>query len=361
MSSNDYFTERDLKNIEKIRNICDSLPDFFEDYILSIQMRTTTLTRMNYACDIRIFFDYLSEKKFRKPIKDISVPDMDYITSRDLEKFLDYLSYYKRNGRIFKCNEHAKERKLCSVRSFLKYLFKEDMISANIAEKVDSVKLHDKPILFLENDEVEDLLDTAQSGEGLTSRQKAYHEKTKLRDLAIITLFLGTGIRISELVGINKSDIDFAINGIRITRKGGNKTVVYYPEEVYVALNDYLDWVDEYSQENEDFAKKIENNDALFLSLQGGRITVRAVENIVKKYARLISPLKKITPHKLRSTFGTGLYRDTKDIYIVADILGHKDINTTKKHYAATSDDMRRSVARSFNLRKSAKNNENTH
>lgn len=358
MKKNDYFEERDSKNVEKIREICDTLPDFFEDYMLSMQMRTTPLTRLNYATDVRIFFEYLCEKKFKKPLESISLSDMDAITSRDLERFLDYLSYYKRSGRVFKCKEHAKERKLCSVRSFLKYLFKNDMISSNIAEKVDSVKLHDKPILFLENDEVADLLDTTQSGQGLTRRQKSYHDKTKMRDIAIITLFLGTGIRISELVGINKNDIDFSINGIQITRKGGNKTVVYYPEEVYQALNDYLDWIDAYCEENPSFATKIAGNDALFLSLQGTRITVRAVENIVKKYAKIISPLKKITPHKLRSTFGTGLYRETKDIYIVADILGHKDINTTKKHYAATSDDMRRQVAKGITLRKNSDNDE---
>jgi site-specific recombinase XerD len=119
-----------------------------------------------------------------------------------------------------------------------------------------------------------------------------------------------------------------------------------------VALEEYLDWIDDYSKKNADFAKKTADVEAFFLSLQGSRISVRAVENLVKKYAQIISPLKKITPHKLRSTFGTGLYRDTRDIYIVADILGHKDINTTKKHYAATSDDIRRDVAKTLKLRK---------
>ena len=84
---------------------------------------------------------------------------------------------------------------------------------------------------------------------------------------------------------------------------------------------------------------------ALFLSLQNKRIAVRTVQNLVKKYAKIISPLKKITPHKLRSTFGTELYRNTGDIYIVANVLGHKDVNTTKKHYAAVSEDMRKDVA----------------
>ena len=72
---------------------------------------------------------------------------------------------------------------------------------------------------------------------------------------------------------------------------------------------------------------------------------MRAVENLVKKYAKIVSPLKKITPHKLRSTYGTELYRETGDIYIVADVLGHRDVNTTRKHYAAITEDHRRAVA----------------
>lgn len=352
MKNESYFDNRDKNNLERLENICEKLPEYVEDFFLSIQMRTTPLTRLNYASDLHTFFDFLAQKKFKKEIKDISIHDMDFITSRDLEKFLAYLSYYSKNGKVYKCNEHAKERKLCSVRSFLKFLFREDLITANIAEKVDSVKIHEKPILFLENNEVNDLLDTVETGSGLTSRQKTWHDLTQKRDIAILNLFLGTGMRISELIGIDKNDIDFSSNAVKITRKGGNTSIVYFPEEVAVALQDYLAWIDEYSEKNAEFAKKIVNTDALFLSLQGSRISVRAVENLVKKYAQIISPLKKITPHKLRSTFGTGLYRDTRDIYIVADILGHKDINTTKKHYAATSDELRRDVAKSLKLRK---------
>lgn len=88
-----------------------------------------------------------------------------------------------------------------------------------------------------------------------------------------------------------------------------------------------------------------EEENAMFISLQNKRISVRAVENLVKKYAQVASPLKKISPHKLRSTYGTNLYKETKDIYIVADVLGHKDVNTTKKHYAAISEDMRKNIA----------------
>ena len=135
---------------------------------------------------------------------------------------------------------------------------------------------------------------------------------------------------------------DFSQNAFKVTRKGGNQTILYYPNEVKYALEEWLTIRETLPIDKEE--------KALFLSLQNRRICTRAVENIVKKFASESTPLKKITPHKLRSTFGTNLYRETNDIYIVADVLGHKDVNTTKKHYAAISDDLRRNVAKKVKI-----------
>ena len=140
------------------------------------------------------------------------------------------------------------------------------------------------------------------------------------------------------------NDIDFNNSSFKITRKGGNEVVLYFSDEVKSAL---LNWLEERNH-----IETIDKNEkALFLSLQRKRITPRAVENLVKKYALAIAPLKKISPHKLRSTYGTNLYRETQDIYIVADVLGHKDVNTTKKHYAAISEDIRRNASTKVKLR----------
>ena len=166
-----------------------------------------------------------------------------------------------------------------------------------------------------------------------------------MRDTAIIILFLGTGIRISELVGLNNVDLNFKDNSFLVTRKGGNKSILFFDDDVAAALIRYLDYKSECGLPNGD-------EDALFLSSQKTRITVRAVENLVQKYAKIVSPLKKISPHKLRSTYGTQLYKATGDIYIVADVLGHKDVNTTRKHYAAISEDARRAVAGKVKLRR---------
>ena len=188
------------------------------------------------------------------------------------------------------------------------------------------------------------MLNQAEYGAQLTKQQQGFHKHTKTRDVAMLSLFLGTGIRISECVGINVDDIDFENSAFTVTRKGGNRVILYFNEEVKEALQNYL--VDRAKIKD---LKETEN--ALFLSLQKKRMNVRSVQELVKKYSLLSTPLKRITPHKLRSTYGTNLYRETKDIYIVADVLGHKDVNTTKKHYAAISEDIRRDAANKVKLR----------
>ena len=183
-----------------------------------------------------------------------------------------------------------------------------------------------------------------ESGNKLTKQQEHFPDITKVRDLAIVTLLLGTGIRVSECVGLDLNDVDFKNHGIRITRKGGNQVVVYFGDEVESALLSYL-------QERSAVIPLSGHENALFLSIQKRRITVKSVERLVKKYAGLVTQVKKITPHKLRSTYGTQLYKQTGDIYLVADVLGHSDVNTTKKHYAAMEDERRRMARNMVSLR----------
>lgn len=235
---------------------------------------------------------------------------------------------------------------MSALRSFYGYYFKRQIISKNPTLLVEMPKMHEKAIIRLDTDEIAMLLDYVDhGGDNLTGQRKAYFEKTKNRDLAILTLLLGTGIRVSECVGLDLQDIDFKNNGITVTRKGGNQMVVYFGEEVENALKTYL-----YTTRKQTIPLSGHEN-ALFLSTQRKRMGVQAVENMVKKYAREVTPNKKITPHKLRSTYGTALYKETGDIYLVADVLGHKDVNTTKKHYAAIDEDRRRQAAGAVKLR----------
>ncbi len=350
-NGSDFYTQRNNKNIVTINRLIDEdLPAFCADYFLAIDSLTSTLTRLNYAHDLKIFFDFLCKKRFSgsKTVKDLTLIDLENVTNNDIEYFLGYLSHYNYGGTEHTCNERAKARKLSSVRAMFKYFFNKGQISVDNSAKVATPKLHEKPIIRLDGNEVFNIIDVAESGNGLTNHQRAYHEKAKIRDTAIITLFLGTGIRISELVGLNNGDLNFKDNSFIVTRKGGNKSILYFDDDVAEALKRYLNYKDETELSNF-------GDDALFLSSQKKRITVRAVENLVEKYAKIVTPLKKISPHKLRSTYGTQLYKATGDIYIVADVLGHKDVNTTRKHYAAISEDTRKAVAGKVKLKRDDK------
>ena len=160
---------------------------------------------------------------------------------------------------------------------------------------------------------------------------------------------LGTGIRVSECVGLNLSDVDIKEQGIHIHRKGGKEATVYFSDEVAQYLERYLE--ERRTLCPIERGTGTQDEPALFLSLRKKRLTVRSVEYLVKKYASQVTTTKKITPHKLRSTYGTTLYQETGDIYLVADVLGHRDVNTTKKHYAAMDDARRRKAATAVHLR----------
>lgn len=353
MKNRSYFEEREKSCIKRADEIVGQLPYFVKDYIIGIETKTSPLTRLNYCYDLRVFFEFLCKKVFKnKKIEEITLDDINEITANDIEYFLNYLNLYEINGKTERCTETGKARKLCSVRSFFKYLFNKGKIISNNAAKVATPKIHEKEIIRLDSndkvDEIGDMIYVVESGHGLSKHQKAFHENTKIRDTAIVTLFLGTGIRISELVGLNISDLDMVNNSFVVTRKGGNRSILYFNEQVKSSLYDYL-----VVREKD---KRVSREEpALFLSLQNRRISPRTVENLVKKYASIVSPLKKITPHKLRSTFGTNLYRQTGDIYIVADCLGHKDVNTTKKHYAAISEDSRKKAGLNVTISPSIK------
>lgn len=342
-----YHDELNKKNITHLREILDTLPPFCGQYFRGIQEYTSSRTRVAYAYDIRVFFEYMHENNpvfKRMKIKDYPLSMLDQITRLDIEEYLEYCSYYIKDGKEYMNDERGKARKLASLRSFYNYFFRNELIEKNPAALVPMPKLHEKEIVRLDADEVAILLDNVESGQKLTKQQLHYHEKTKVRDVALLTLLLGTGIRVSECVGLDIQDIDFKNNGLKIRRKGGYEAVVYFGEEVETALLDYL-------EQRESIIPVEGNEDALFLSMQNKRISVRAVELLVKKYASSVTNLKKITPHKLRSTYGTSLYRETGDIYLVADVLGHKDVNTTRKHYAAIEDERRRKAAGVVKLR----------
>ncbi len=329
-------TELNVQKTEKLRSVLATLPRFCLEFFRNIEPHTTLLTRINYAYDLRLFFSFLENELGKKNISHMAARQLEDITYNDMELYIEYLRLYYKNDVVMENGEKGISRKLSSLRTLYHYYYNKEIISADVTTRLETPKIHEKPILRLNYDEALKLLYVVETGEGLTDKQLSYHQKTKIRDMAIITLLLTTGIRISELCALDASDFDFASRSFKVLRKGGNEALLYFGEEAENALTAYIE------QRKADATYT--HDSPMFLSLQKNRMCVRALQELVKKYATVAVPLKNISPHKLRSTYGTLLYQSTGDIYLVADVLGHKDVNTTRKHYAAV-DETRRKMA----------------
>lgn len=335
------------ENVLKLRRLMEELPEFCRQFFRGIEQTTSSRTRLAYAYDLGVFFEFLHQKNpalSKMEVTKFPLSILDQVAKSDIEEYMEYLSYYQKDGNEYTNDERGKRRKLSSLRTLYNYFFKDEQIKTNPASLVLMPKLHDKEIIRLDPNEVALLLDQVEEGSKMTKSQQKFHEKTKKRDLAILTLLLGTGIRVSECVGLDLEDIDFDNLAIKVRRKGGYEDIVYFGEEVEAAMSSYLD-------QRLHIIPMEGHENAFFLSLQNRRMAVRSVENLVKKYASLVTTAKRITPHKLRSTYGTTLYQETGDIYLVADVLGHRDVNTTRKHYAAMKDENKRKAAKSVKLR----------
>lgn len=344
-----YHEQEDRKIYFRLRELLKELPDFCRTFFRGIEPQTQARTRLAYAYDLNVFFNFLiNENPAYKSFSpaDFRLDVLDKLTSQDIEEYMEYLKYRPDAGTDSEIvnKEGGIKRKISSLKSFYNYFYSAGLIESNPAAKVRLPKIHEKEIIRLEYDEVAKLLDEADSGDKLSKKQQDFHKKTRKRDLALLSLLLGTGMRISECVGIDIKDMDLEETAVNIHRKGGKEETVYFSDEVARALSEYY-------EERKTIMAEAGSEEAFFLSLQNKRLSVRSAENLVKKYAQIAAPLKHITPHKLRSTYGTNLYRETGDIYLVADVLGHSDVNTTKKHYAAIDENKRRSARKAVKLR----------
>lgn len=349
-----YAEEMQKKEIVRLRGIQKDLPPFTKQFFRGIANRLSTKTMLSYAYDLRVFFSYIyqeHEELANISVEDLSLSDLEKITSEDIDGYLEYLSYYTRpdykNPDIMieiTNSEKGKARKLATVRSMYHFFCKREKINKNPAIVVDVPRVKQKPIVRLVGDELPNFLDTVEQGRCDKNQKGTRNKQYIKRDTALVTLLLGTGMRVSECVGIDITDFDFTENSVCVRRKGGNEAILFFNEEVAKAVLDYLD-------ERRDAKTKEENEKAFFLSNQGKRLCVRRVQILIKEYAETMTG-KKITPHKLRSTFGTNLYQETGDIYLVATILGHNDVNTTKRHYAQIEESQRRKAVEYVTLRK---------
>lgn len=358
-----YHEQRDQKNEAKLQELLTALPPFCADFFRGIEPATSSMTRLSYAYDISMFFDFLISGRAKeasslcieaKPenrfaglsAKDFTMEQFRRISVTDLERYLEYWKYRPDDPDHRNTNkEQGIKRKFFSLKSFFGYFQRTGQITANPTLSMQVPKIREKEIIRLNQEEIKELLKEAESGAGLSPKQQQFHQKTRVRDCAILALMLGTGIRVSECVGLNLSDVNLKEQGIHIHRKGGKEATVYFSNEVAQYLERYLEErMELHTKANHTEELNPQEEPALFLSLRRKRLTVRSVEYLVKKYASVATPKKKITPHKLRSSYGSALYAKTNDIYLVADILGHNDVNITRKFYAAIEEERRKSV-----------------
>ena len=340
----------------KLMNFLSNMPDFVFDYIEIAYNGESINTQIGYSIDIKTFLEYLQKFRFRdvKNIEDFTIEHMEQVTLRDLNGFTAYLKEYetdtvtidgKRVKRIRRNSPYGINRKLSGIRGLFAYLYKNDMISQNITDKVDFKKIHQKMKRPLTTQETVRFLDVLYNGENyFEGRDLTEYTKRKQRDIALFTAYLGTGCRVSELVNLDIHDVSFDTASFVVTRKGGDEQEIFMPAQVENELFVYMQ-------------ERVENesakDDALFLSRLGKRMTAQGVEKILKKYCSVvgITDPDKTRPHALRRTFACNLIADGVDIKMVAELMGHKNIEVTHKYYTQYAIEKRKEVMRNFDIK----------
>ena len=330
--------------IEQCEEIQGELPKFLRGFFMYLKGNVLPMSRLAYLRDLKFFFTYLINESgltSAKDIQDISVDEMNKIKARDVNYYLDYLRRYKvekENGiYIYENDNKSLARKRSSVSVMFKYLYRDEMIEKNITDGFDPIKLPkagDKEIKALRDDEVMIMLDTVSTGEGLTKKEKQFWQKTKLRDKAMLILFITYGLRLSELQQLNVTSFNFGRGEFKIYRKRGKEAVMPINKSTIQVIDDYL------KNERPTYEKKGESpvdSDALFLSMQGNRMTERQIRQMVKKYTSIALGTSRdsgYSPHKLRATTATSLIERGHSIYDVQALLSHDNITTTQLYAA---------------------------
>lgn len=359
----DYAFQQEAILNKKIEHIEKMLPPVCSEYFSHLKLSKTPKTVYAYATDIKLFFSFLCQDVFCIEMERINIYMLKEVTAKDISHFLikmhnGYGDNDENGLKKYRNGDRTLSRKLSSIKSFFHYCYLYGYLPYDVSSIVETPtkRRKNKNVIRLTEEENEMLLNVILYGENysnnvVSSRQKKFAEKTRKRDYAIIVTLLGTGIRVSELVGIDINDINFKDMSIRVFRKGAFFDTVYFGDEVNDALLIYLD-------ERKNIEPMAGSEQALFLSLRKKRIDVRSVEKLVKKYNLLTGNAKNITPHKLRSTFGTLTYEQTKDIMLTKNAMGHADIKTTEIYMDNANVQDRKNAAKNLILTKDLKTDE---
>lgn len=332
-----------------LREYTGEMPRFVTEYIIEYYNGESINTQIGYAIDIRVFLNYLRLAVFPEieNIKDFKISHINSLTVSDLISFKNYLKEYevmsvsptgKPVKRVYRNSAFGINRKMSAVRGLFIYLYKTEQIDQNITDKVDFAKLHQKIKKPLTTQETIALIDVIYNGEKYyTGRLLTEYEKRKLRDIAVFTTYLGTGIRVSELVNLKINDIDFETQSFIVKRKGGDEQEIFMPPQVENHICEYLESVKD---------TRPEGNSPLFLSRTNGAMTAAGIEKLLKNYCLTagITHPDKTRPHALRRTFACRLLEDGVDIKMVAELMGHKNIEVTHRYYAQYSQKARKEI-----------------
>lgn len=329
--------EKEQEIFNKCSKLEDNLPGFMNGYFIYLRSSVLPMTRLAYLQDITFFCDYLVESAMfeAQTIKELTASDFEKIRAKDINVFIDYARRYEKDKNdgvyIYENHNRSLARKKTSLSMLFKYLFRDEILSKNITDGLDPIKVA-KPaeteIKALTDDEVRTMLKAVETGEGMTKKQLEYFEKTKKRDKAILLLFLTYGLRISELQQLNVDSFNFDRQEFKIYRKRGKESIMPMNISCDIAIHEYLDM----ERKNDDELLD-EHKNALFLSLQGKRMTERQIRELVKKYTAIaLKTTQKngYSPHKLRATAATSLIGRGEDIFDVQLLLDHENVTTTQ-------------------------------
>lgn len=334
----DNIVKKENIIFQECEDIERQLPNFMRGFFVYLKGNVLPMTRLAYLHDIRFFCNYIitqTDLTSSTTIKNIRAEDFQAIRAVDVNIYIDYCRKYKVETKdsiyLYENNNKTLSRKKSSVSVLFKYLYRDELMAKNITDGFDPIrvqKIGDREIKALQDDEVMIMLDAVSTGTHLTKHEKAYWEKTKKRDKAILILFLTYGLRLSELQQLNVSSFNFSRGEFKIYRKRGKEAIMPLNQSVTAVLEDYL-----HNERPDEERIYDEYKDALFLSLQGRRMTDRQIRELVKKYTSI--PLQTTrkggySPHKLRATAATSLIGRGNSIYDVAALLDHEQVTTTQ-------------------------------
>lgn len=336
-----------IKKEHEINALCKeleaALPGFLRGFHVYLKGNVLPMTRLAYLYDIRFFCQYLiaerSDLTAASKEREIALAEFNQIKAVDINMYIDYCRSYEKETEhaiyVYENNNKTLARKRSSVSVMFKYLYREELLEKNITDGFDPIKVPkpgEREIKALQDDEVMKMLDAVSTGAHLTPKEHVYWEKTKKRDKAILILFLTYGLRISELQQLNLSSFNFTRGEFKIYRKRGKESIMPLNKSVTIVLEDYIQNERRANDETDE-----EHKDALFLSLQGKRMTERAIRELSKKYTSIgLATSRKAgySPHKLRATAATSLIGRGNSIYDVQALLDHEQVTTTQLYAA---------------------------